>query len=167
MLLLSPWLWQEMLNVKSKCLSETVTLSDCLSHVSYWFPNCEALLSERTAEGQCFCFSLSVFVIYFQQLLSFYLSARLMSVSPFPLRGSPAVTSPLINLSKTFSNLPLKGQWWGKMFWETRETKILSKNAAPVLRDPDEECAIMRKWNGGLMKLSCAIHLYASIWPNN
>ena len=52
-----------MLNAKFKCLSETVR-----SFVTCFFlvPNCEALLSERNAEGQCFCLSLSVFVIYFQ-----------------------------------------------------------------------------------------------------
>lgn len=121
MLLLSLWWRQEMLNGKSKCLSETVALSDCFS-CFLLVPSCEALLSERSAEGQCFCFSLSVFGIYFQKLLSFFLSAPPLSVSPPPLWRISCcdfTAYQFVKLSKTFWSLMLKGQRWKKV-WDTK-----------------------------------------------
>ena len=111
----------KMLNVKSKCLSETVTLSDRLSLVSYWVPTVRLCCLRGGLKVSC------VFVLVWVCLWSifsssrpFFLSAPPMSVSPSPLRGSPAVTSPLINLSKTFLSLLLKGQRLKKKVWETK-----------------------------------------------
>lgn len=155
MLLLSPWWREEMLNVKSKCLA----VWSFMSHFPYWFPTGMLCCLERHTEGQCFCLVwVCLWSIFSNSCPFFYLSAPAMSVSPSPLRGSPAVTADQFNSQKHF---PLEGQ--RSKCW--KKTQICSFTC--FNRNIDENKKWLHDFFCIINKINCSVYKLIRAFDNH